>query len=215
MKKLAIGCLIVAVVLVVVGGTLGYFFIWRPASGYIASFRQLGEMTALDKQVTSTASFTPPASGELTADLVGRFVKVQETMEQGLGPTFAELKTKYDALEKVMKSEKREATMLEGLNALKDLATIIVQAKRSQVQGLNAAGFSLDEYRWVRGEVYAAADLALAQLDFSAIAEAARQGGDIVKPAPAPKEIPAVNRELVAPYVEKLKEWIALGFFGL
>ena len=215
MKKFAIGCLIVAAVVIVVGGILGYFFIWRPASSYIASFSQLGEIADLDKQVTNKASFTPPASGELNKELVDRFVKVQEGMEQALGPTFTQLKTKYDVLDKAMKSEKREATVLEGVNALKDLATVIVQAKRAQVQALNTTSFSLDEYRWVRGQAYAAAGLPLTQIDLEGIAAAAKEGGNVVRKAPEPGEIPAVNKELVAPYAEKLKEWIALGFFGL
>lgn len=215
MKKFAIGCLIVAAVLVVVGGCLGYFFIWRPASGYIASVRQLSELPDIEKQVTNTASFAAPGSGQLTDASVGRFVKVQEAIETSLGPTFTQLKTKYDAMDKVMKSENRQATALEGLTALKDLTGIIVQGKRAQVEALNANGFSLEEYAWVRRQVYAAAGIPLAQLDFSDITKALRSGGDIVKPAPEVTEVPARNKELVAPYAGKLKEWAALGFFGL
>jgi hypothetical protein len=213
MKKLAIGCLIVFAAIVVVGGTLGYFFVWKPL---VVPFRQLAELPAIEKQITNTASFTPPDSGELTQEFVGRFVKVQEAMEKSLGPTFAQLKTKYDAMDKVIKSEDRQASAIEGLTALKDLSTIIVQGKRAQVEALNAAGFSLAEYAWVRGAVYAAAAIPLAQVNFTDIAKAAREGGtDIVKPAPEITDVPERNKELVAPYAEKLKEWVALGFFGL
>jgi hypothetical protein len=215
MKKFAIGCLIVLAVLLVVGGTLGYFFIWRPASSYIASFRQLSEMPAIEKQVANKAAFTAPENGELTEALVARFVKVQESMETSLGPKFTELKAKYDQMDKTIKSENRKASAMEGLTALKDLATVIVQGKRAQVEALNAAGFSLEEYAWVRGQVYAAASIALAQLDFQDIAQAAREGRDLVKAAPEPKDVPARNKELVAPHAAKLKEWAALGFFGL
>jgi hypothetical protein len=210
MKKFAIGCLIVVAVLVVVGGILGYFFVWKPASVYVASLRALGQLPAIEKQVTNTASFTAPANGELTEELVGRFVKVQEAMEKSLGPTFSQLKTKYDALEQVRKSENRQATAMEGLTALKDLSSIIVQGKHAQVEALNANHFSVAEYNWARSQVYAAATIPLAQLDVTNIAEAARTGGDIVKAPPAASEIPARNKELVAPYAEKLKEWAAL-----
>jgi hypothetical protein len=211
MKKFIIGCLIVVVVLVVAVVGIVYF-VARP---YIASFRGLSQLPAIEKQVTNTTAFTAPANGELTEELVGRFVKVQEAMEQGLGPTFSQLKTKYDALEKARTSANRQATTMEGLAALKDLASIIVQGKRAQVEALNANHFSLAEYNWVRGQVYAAATIPLAQLDFSNIAAAAQQGGDLVKAPPEISEIPARNKELVAPYAEKLKEWAALGFFGL
>jgi len=214
MKKFAIGCLIVAAVLIVFGGILGYFFVWRPASGYIASFRELGQLPALEKQVANTASFAAPENGELTEELVGRFVRVQEAMEKSLGPTFGQLKTKYDGMEKVMKSENRQASAIEGLTALKDLTSIIIQGKHAQIEALNANNFSLAEYSWVRSQVYAAAAIPLAQLDLSNIAEAAR-GGDIVKAPEEVSEIPARNKELVAPYAEKLKEWAALGFIGL
>jgi hypothetical protein len=215
MKKFAIGCLIVLAIVIVVGGILGYFFVWRPASGYIASLRELSQLPTIEKQVTNTASFTAPENGELTEELVGRFVKVQEAMEKSLGPTFSQLKTKYDAMEKVMQSENRRATTMEGLAALKDLSSIIVQGKRAQVEALNANHFSLAEYNWVRSQVYAAAAIPLAQFDLSNIAETAQQGGDFVKPPPAIGEIPERNKELAAPYAEKLKEWAALGFFGL
>ncbi len=211
MKKFIIGCLIVVVVLIVaVVGVV--YFVARP---YIASFRGLSELPAIEKQVTNTASFTAPATGELTEDLVGRFVKVQEAIQKSLGPTFDQLKTKYDAMEKARQAENRQATTMEGLTALKDLAGIIVQGKRAQVEALNANHFSLAEYNWVRGQVYAAAAIPLAQLDLSNIAAAAQQGADLVKAPPEIGEIPARNKELVAPYAEKLKEWAALGFFGL
>jgi hypothetical protein len=213
MKKFAIGCLIVFAVLVVVGGILGYFFIWRP---FVVPFRALSQLPAIERQVTNTSSFTAPENGELTEELVGRFVKVQEAMEKNLGPTFAQLKTKYDAMDKTIKSENRQASAMEGVTALKDLSTIIVQGKRAQVEALNAAGFSLEEYAWVRGQVYAAAGIPLAQLNFTDMAKAAREGGtDFVKPAPEVTDVPERNKELVAPYAAKLKEWAALGFFGL
>jgi hypothetical protein len=216
MKTFALGCLIVVAGLAVVGGTLGYFFIWKPASSYVAGLRQLGELADIDRQVTNKASFTPPANGELTEQLVSSFVSVQEAMQARLGPTFTQLKTKYDEMERVIKSEKRNANALEGLTALKDLATIIVEAKHAQVEGLNQKGLSLNEYEWVRKQVYAAAGVALVELNVKGIAQTAKAGGDITRMVTtADEKVPARNKELVAPYAEKLKEWVTLGFFGL
>src|SRR5512133_2229010 len=113
MKKVAIGCLAVLVLVVVVGGILGYFFVWRPASGYIASLKQLGEVAEIEKQIVNRSAFAPPSDSELTQDMVTRFAAVQEGMQRSLGPRFAEMQTKYDALDRMQKTENRKPTFTE------------------------------------------------------------------------------------------------------
>jgi hypothetical protein len=223
MKKVALGCLGVFVVLVVIGGVAGYFFVYKPAAAYIASLKQFGEIATLDKNVTNKATFTPPDGNALTEEMVSRFVKVQEAMEARLGARSAELKAKYDQLDKLQKDQGRSPSLGEVLTALKDLSGIIVDGKRAQVDALNQAGFSLEEYAWVRSQVYAAAGLALNEinlrsLDPQKIAEAAKAGGNQSAPMTkvgSDENVPEHNKELVKPYAEKLQQWIALGFFGL
>ncbi len=218
MKKLAIGCAVVLLLVVVVGGILGYVFVWRPASGYIASLRQLGEVAEINRQVANRTPFTPPSGSELTPDMVTRFAAVQEGMQGSLGPRFAELKTKYDYLDRLQKEQHRQPTFVEAMGALKDLVGVYVIAKRAQVDALNKTGFSLDEYNWVRSRVYTAAGLPIAQMDLSRIASAAKQGSTDfqLEKAALDEPVPDGNKALVKPYLDRLQhEWISLGFFGL
>jgi hypothetical protein len=92
----------------------------------------------------------------------------------------------------------------------------VVDGKRAQVAALNDTGFSLEEYSWVRQQVYAAAGLALAQMDLRDIANAAQSGErEIPVEKTEAGDVPERNRELVKPYADKLREWLAFGFFGL
>ncbi len=218
MKKLAIGCAVVLVLVLVVGGILGYVFVWRPASAYIASLRQLGEVSELDRQVANRSPFTPPSGNELTADMMTRFAAVQQGMQQALGPRFAELKTKYDYLDRLQKEEHRQPTLTEALGAAKDLVGVFVMAKRAQVESLNQARFSLEEYNWVRSRVYNAAGLPMTQMDLTRLTSAAKQGGREfqLEKAGLDEAAPDRNKEIVKPYLDRLqKEWVSLGFFGL
>jgi len=215
MKKFAIGCAVALLLVLIVGGVLGYVFVWRPARVYLASFAQLGQIAEIDKQVVNKASFTAPTGNELTQEMVARFVAVQEQMQQTLGVRFADLKTKYDQLDRVEKAEHRQPSFTEAMGALKDLTTIIVTAKRAQVEALNKAGFSLDEYRWVRARVYNAAGIPLSEMDLTRIAEAAKQGGQMQINRSEDEQVPDRNKELVQPYAKKLEEWAPLAYFGL
>ncbi len=214
MKKFAIGCAVALVLVLVVGGVLGYVFIWRPARVYIASFQQLAQIPEIERQVVNKAPFTAPSGNELTEGMVTRFVAVQEQMQQSLGPTFAELKTKYDQLDRLQKVEHRQPTFPEAMGALKDLTTIFVAAKRAQVEALNKAGFSLEEYSWIRGRVYSAAGIPMSEMDLTQLAEAAKKGQMEMRTAEN-EPVPEQNRQLVQPYVKKLQEWAPLVFFGL
>lgn len=216
MKKVAIGCLAVLVLVLVVGGVLGYIFVWRPATAYLASFRQLGEISDIDRQVANKTPFTAPSGNLLTQEMVARFMAVQEQMQQTLGERFAPLKTKYDELDRLQKAEHRQASFTEGMGAVKDLVTIIVAAKRAQVEALNKAGFSLDEYSWVRGHIYSAAGIVMSEMDLTQLAKAAERGpGQLQMRRTSDEEVPDGNKELVKPYAKKLEEFAPLAFFGL
>ena len=217
MKKFAIGCGIVLLVLCVVAAAalyVGYTKFLKPMTG---TFAELSQLSDLEKQVKNTSSFAPPDTGELTEEVVGRFVAVQAAMQARLGARMDDLKAKYQQIDKAVKSERRQASFVEAMAALKDLSGIMAEAKRAQVDALNQAGFSVKEYEWVRQQVYAAVGVVAAGFDVKDIQrmaqEAGRRGG---KPAPdAIGDVPNRNKELVKPYEQKLKEWAPLAYFGL
>jgi len=221
MKKFAIGCLIAFALLLVVGG-VGLYFAYdrliKPGIEMAGSFKELGKLADIEKQVRNTAPFTVPDNGELTQKMVDRFVRVQRQVEAKLGARMAQIKTKYDQLDRTLSGEKRQASFTQIAGGLKDLATILVEAKSTQVEALNQAAFSVKEYEWVREQVYAAVGIAAVGLDLKKMAAEA-QAGNIKGFSPPEREsvgdVPKRNKELVKPYEQKLKEWAPLAFFGL
>jgi hypothetical protein len=217
MKKFAIGCAVVLVLLLIAGAIGGYVLYKRfvgPMAQFVTSMQQV---TEIEKEIKNTSSFTAPESGELTGEMVSRFVKVQDHMQSKLGKRMDELKATYDKLDKELKAESRQASFTEAMGALGDLASLLVDTKKAQVEGLNEAGFSIKEYEWVRSQVYAAVGIVAAGFDVKKLAEQAKAGnveglrGGDTESLP---DVPEKNRELVAPYESKQKDWAPFAFFG-
>ena len=215
MKKLLLGCAVVAVLLAVVGGTAGYFFVYRPAKQYMASFSQLQEVPKLNADIRNTSAFTPPANGELTPELVDRFMKTQDSLRRRMGARLEELDAKYKALDRE-RGEGRNPGIAEVMEALKDLGGLVVDAKRAQVAALNEHGFSLEEYEWTRMQMYQAVGLEIQEGLEEALRKAAGDP-DAVSDAidKVVPDVPEANRKLVEPLKEKLAENMTLAFFGL
>lgn len=219
MKKLAIGCGVASLVLVILLGVALYWG-YTKAKDLVGPFTQMGEAANLDQQVTNRASFTPPASGELTSDQLARFTRLNEQVQADLGPKFDGLKTRYDQMEARMKQEQREANPAEAITAIRDLAGLIMDVRRAQVTALNAQNMSVEEYRWVRDQAYAAAGIPIAAFNVNGFIEAAK-GGDVerlkqamehqVGEAVSPN---AANKALVAPLAANLQKWVAVAWLG-
>lgn len=215
MKKLAIGCLVVAAIAgaAVVGG--GYY-LFRQGRAALSQFAELGRVPDLEREVRVKDPFVPPATEELTAAQIDRLMRVQDAIVARLGERAAEFRRKYESLAK-----KDTATVLDApalLNAYRDIAAGWMDAKRAQIDALNAVGLSLDEYRWIRHEAYRALGVAYMDLDIARLAEDIKAGR-----AGQPGEIlgslgpggPEINRKLIEPIRKKLEQNIALASFGL
>lgn len=213
MKKWVIGCLSVLVVGAVAAGIGGYY-LYNKARSYLDQFTQLA---ALDKNVTNTSAFTAPANGELTDDMMTRFAAVEDYMTTKLGPTFNEMKARQDQFVQRQNAEHREATPAEVFAVVTDGMKFILMAKQAQVEALNQQHFSLDEYDWVRDQVYTAAGMSLASLDLSNLPDAMKAGGgDMTRQVGGSgMDVPERNKELVKPYLPKLKDWAVFAFFGM
>jgi hypothetical protein len=212
MKKLAIGCAVVIVLCMIGFGAVAYYVYYK-AHQYMASMQ---EFTQLDTKVTNTASFPPPVNGELTEDQVRRFVSVQESMRAKLGPRLDELSAKQKQFEALQKSERRDASFTEVMSAVGSLMGLIKDAKTAQVDALNASHFSLKEYNWVRGQVYAAGGMVFSQINFKDLQDSIKQsGGSTTDLEELSRSVPEKNKQLVQPYVEKMKDWMPFAFFGL
>lgn len=213
MKKLAIGCGI-ALLLVLIVGSVATWWAVNKVKSTVAEFAELGKVPEIERNVANTTTFQPPDSRELTPEQVERYVRVQQQVREGLGVRFAELESKYKSL-----TDRREATVLDVpqlIAAYRDLAATYVAAKRTQVEALNGEGFSLDEYRWVRSQIYAALGVPVLDLDVAGFIEDLKAGRSPQEPRPMDIEpAPARNRELIEPHRELLQENTPLTFFGL
>jgi hypothetical protein len=216
MKKFAIGCGIALLLCVIaLGGVLTYgYYKLRPYAESVRQFAQIGE---LDKRVANKTPFMAPANGELTDDGMRRFVAVQESMVAKLGKRVQELNEKANELNRRQQEEHRQASASEALTFVTDMMGLLLQAKTAQVEALNASHFSLEEYDWVRRHVYAAAGMSITQFDVDKLKDAMKNGGvnvDIPKEATS-EDVPPRNKQLVQPYLPKLKDWAPLAAFGL
>jgi hypothetical protein len=214
MKKFAIGCLIVLALSTVVGLGAGYYFVYRPLRHMASSMMQFKEVPDIEQRVENKAPFTPPADNELTQASVDRYMKVQDQLHARLGTRVKQLDEKYKALDK---ANNGHPSVTEAIGALGDLGSLIVEAKRAQVEALNSAGYTLEEYNWTRKAVYEAAGMPMS-IDFSQVVKKAASGEKLDSSTmgeAAFGDVPAHNKELVAPHLEKLRERAGLAFFGL
>lgn len=215
MKKLAIGCAILALVLVV-GGAVGSYVVYHKVSSTVKGFVELGRIPELERSVRNRARYVPPPSGEVSQAQLERYLRVQQAVRTRLGERAAEIERKYRAL-----LQKKEATALdlpELVAAYRDLATGYVDGKRVQVDALNDAGFSLAEYRWVRLQSYAALGMPMMDLDVARMVEDVRRGRTPAQPdrvLPLGPSGPPATQKLVEPHRKMLESYAALAFFGL
>jgi HAMP domain-containing protein len=219
MRNVFIGCLGLGLVLLLVGGGAFYYFLWRPLNSQIDSLQEIAAVSEMDSNVENQQAYTPPDDGVMTEAQVNQFLRVQERVRGRLGERLAKLEDKYDRLDDQLKREGRDATMMEVLGAWRDVSGLLADAKRAQVDALNAQDLSLHEYRWIRQQAYMA--VGVPTLDLAAMAEAAQQGDfDAARLQPLDADslqqrVPPENRDLVEPHLDMLEETAALALFGL
>lgn len=218
MKKGLLGCLVLFLIIAIGGGYAAYRFLYLPGKAYVQSLAQLKVVPELDAKIVNQQPFTPPADQVLSASQVQRFVGTQQAVRAQLGTRVKDLEAKYRMLGEALKDSGKQPSLTETFGALKDLAGLYVDAKKAQVDALNAAGLSLAEYEWTRARVYEASGLPLdttfQQIIRDASAGRTPDSTTIEKPEAAPA-VPAANQKLVEPHTKELAEGAALAFFGL
>ncbi len=212
MKKVAIGCAVVVGLLVLVLGIGGYYFY----SKFMADFVELAEIPALNEQVDDQTTYTPPADARMTAQQVERYIGVQQFIRNELGARFRELEEKYEALSRSLDEDDREPSIRELFEAWGDVVSLVMDAKRAQVDALNDAGMSLSEYYWIRQQTL----LALGYGSFAWNLEALAEDPSVMLSPPSPEEAAELeaaqhNRALLQEHEDTIEEWLALSFFGL
>lgn len=218
MKKGLIGCLVVFLIVVIGAGYAAYRFLYLPGKAYVESFAQLKVVPELNAQVQNQATFVAPADQKLASADLERFLRVQRTIRTRLGARLTELENKYKMLDSQNRESAEQPSVTEAFNAFRDLAGLYVEAKRAQVDALNAEGLSLAQYEWTRNRAYEAAgmpvDLSI-QEALNDIAAGKTPTDTAVEEAAPATAVPEANRTLVAPHAEELSQGVALVFFAL
>lgn len=215
MKKLAIGCAILALVLVV-GGAVGSYLVYHKVRSAMGGFAELRKVPELERSVRNRSPYVPPPSGEVSTAQLQRLLEVQKLVRTRVGARGAEMEQKYRTL--LAKKEATALDMPELVAAYSDLAAGYVDGKRAQVDALNQTGLSLEEYRWVRKQSYAALGMPMMDLDVAAMIEDVRNGRQPAQPdrvLPLGPSGPPATQKLVGPHEKELADYAPLAFFGL
>jgi hypothetical protein len=215
MKKLAIGCGLAILITGIAAAGVAYY-LYRQVSSTVAQFAELAQIPDLERTIRNKTTFTPPSSEELTEGQVQKLVQVQTAVRTRLGERMASFEAKYKTL-----LEKKEASLSDAtaiIAAYRDLASTWMDAKRSQIEALNTANLSLDEYRWIREQSYRALGQPFVDLDFGKLMQDAQNGiesqAGALRGALEPGG-PEANKQLVEKVKKVLTDNLALASFGL
>ncbi len=213
MKKIAVGCGLIVVALMV-AGSIGSYLAFRRVESAVSGFSNLRAYPELNRSVKNQRPYDPPASGELTGPQLAQLLRVQEAVRARLGEGVEEISRKY---EKFLRAD-HVATAADApalIAAYSDLAKALVEGKRAQVEALNQAGLSLAEYRWIRTQAYGAAQIPL--LDFERLIEDMQSGREPTQASIVPIQplSSATTQAQVAPHRQALERYAALAYFGL
>ena len=209
-----------------IGAAVGAYFLYRAARPVYDSARQmvdgaaqLAEVVATDQKLVNTSDYAGPASGELTADQVQRFLRVQGHVTATLGARTEAFKEKYKELGTTRPDGTEVPPSLTQLLAgLGDMSKVYMDARQAQVDALNTEKFSREEFSWVRLRVYQAAGIEVAGYEpreIERMIKGMASGVEVKVPEVDLPDAPAKNRELVKPYSNQIMEWLAMASFGL
>ncbi|MFW5927175.1 MAG: hypothetical protein ACOCSR_03910 [Wenzhouxiangella sp.] len=205
MPKFLVGCLVVVAVLVVGGGTVGYFVVIKPAWEFASDVESfVREYAELNEQIESTERYQAPDDGSISDEQFQRFLVAQRDMREHMEGRMSELKETLEAMQEDIDQEDREASIAEVATAYQGLGELLIDAKRAQVEALNRYNFSLQEYLYVRNQTYRALGEEVAVAAFGDQAEQVRT-----------REVPDEVVEMVSQHREELMENYAFAWFGI
>jgi hypothetical protein len=222
MSKIAIGC---AGFLAagVVGAAGASYYAYHKVTSAVAPLYELGSAGGFEGSVREQGRYDPPASGEPSPAQVERLLEVQRAIRARLGSRGDEFYHRYRRYFEPVNGVTAPVggavdSAALGLRMSLDLVGIYVEGKRAQVDALNRAGLSLEEYRWTRSRTYAALGVPLLDLDVAGMIADLKAGRQPATPPPPRTEAPAsspAGRRIVEPYRKVLEENVGLAFFDL
>ena len=190
---------------------------WRKPDGLTVIAPQRVERFLQALPVEALWGVGPVTARKLHAAGIERLVQVQNRVRERLGDQFAELEQRHKAL---LDKARAQAVDLPEIMALyRGIASAWMDAKRQQIEALNEASFSLEEYRWVRERAYRALGQPFVEIDVSKIIEDIKQGVTSVDTTSLKGALGADSKDPNASVVAKFKEFLeknaALAALGL
>ncbi len=214
MKKLAVGCAVVAGLAIVVVG-IGLYFLYGTARQYYEGYAELAEIPAMNEQIHDQSDYRPPVDQRMTASQVERYVDVQRAMADTLGNRFEELDEKYERLARSIEEEERDPNIGEVMALWVDVMSLLTDAKRAQVEALNEKDLSLSEYQWIRQQTLTALGYGSMTWNLEALIDDPTRF--VGAPPPDEPDLEALqhNRALLEEHEDAMEEWLVFSFFGL
>lgn len=205
MPKFLVGCLLVLAVAAIGGVTAGYFLLVKPAYVFVTDVGGFAtEFAALNEQVRRDPAFRPPPDGAVDEAQFARFLAAQRDIRSGMEERLPELQARWRAMQAEIDRRDGQVNVVDLVSASQGLAGLLLSAKRQQVEALDAHGFSLQEYLYVRNQTFLALGVPVA------VASMGEQGGP-QRRHPVPDEVIA----MVRPHQDELMQSYALAWFGL
>lgn len=222
MNKVAIGC-VGLLGLGLVGTAGASYFAYQKVTSAVAPLYDLGSVAELERSVRKPGPYAPPASGEPTPAQVDRLLEVQHAVRSRLGARADELYHRYRKYFEPVDGVKAPVggvvdSALLGFRMSLDLAGIYVEGKRAQVDALNRAGLSMEEYRWTRSRVYAALGVPIPEVDIAGVVAAVKEGRPPetpTYPATGAAAGSAGVRQMIEPHRKALEDNVGLALFDL
>lgn len=214
MTTLRKGLLIAAgvfLVLIIGAGTAFYMMIYRPIA--YPMMAMIGPHTLEVRTLQNKGPFEPPDSGALTPEQVANFVSVEEAVAASIGAGAAVFDQKRAELAQASATD--VLSVRSALPAFADLKAPIMRAKVDQIEAMNRAKLSKQEFEWIRRELYRAAGLEFSQVDVSDLTTGEPDPTVTVRRFTADGPANPVNAQLAQPLAAKLRVWLAFAFFGL
>jgi hypothetical protein len=208
-RKIAIGCGVAFVVLFLAGAAIAWWFIGRPASRVVGAVRDVQRIESIRDGIRDASTYQAPQDGVLSEGQVERYLAVQRSMRDRLEGRVETLRERYETIDQ----QGRDPTPAELARAWADTTGLLVEATEAQVDALNAQDFSLAEYRWVRGQVLAAAGFAAPGYDVTDLAGDGPSSADVAGPVATTP--PERNVELLAPHRDEIERNLPFAWFGL
>ena len=210
-------------VIVLAGGIITYTLLVRPIQSGLSS---LDDIHRANERIENQEPYEPPEEGALSPGQVERFAATQRIMHQRLQEKLATMQEKYEELSEEWKT--REPSVREAMGAWGDVIKLYADAKAIQVDALNAEGFSLAEYEFVRSSFFRTmgVDVLPYRIDDIAKQVSERESmmdlRDFQDFEQFQRDLPEMseealekNRELVGEYSEEMQDWLFFAWWGL